>query len=356
MRYLVVQDWDNTHGNHAGMVHMCHLLCNKYPEKYTIIVKECTKPVSVKRAGLLGRLLDWIDRQRSIKRFNKEYIEQFDRITGELYPDDEVFLLEYNLPMANQNHLAKYIKNKAPNVNIYALTHLTPTWFLQHKWSETIIHQWDKVIDKHLTLGTSLTDYLREIGIEDSKISTGFHYVDNDYYVKDGLTLNRPLTVISIGALQRDFSMLSEIVHRCNNVNWIICKGRKNIDELFRGLENVMLVGYVEEDELKNYMGLADISMNVLEDTVGSNVITTSMAMGLGLVVSDVGSIHDYCDTSNAIFCDNKVDSFVDAIHSLEIMPDNQIMELKRSSIRKAKLLSIDKINDWFNEVSTSII
>lgn len=47
-------------------------------------------------------------------------------------------------------------------------------------------------------------------------------------------------------------------------------------------------------------MAKADLSLNVMEDTVGSNVITTSMAMGLGLIVTDVGSIRDYCDESNA--------------------------------------------------------
>lgn len=352
MRYLVVQDWDNTHGNHAGMVHMCKLLCEKYPEKYRMIVKECVKPIKKRKAGLLDRLLGWFDRRRFDNSFKKEYIALFSTISGSLHSDDEVFLLEYNLPMVNQYHLAKYLNKTAPDVRIYALTHLTPTWFKLHKGSENLILKWDKVVDKHLTLGTSLSCYLKAIDVDPSKISTGFHYVDNDYYFNDkSLSLHQPITIISIGALQRDFNMLSEIVHRCNNVNWIICKGRKNIDDLFKGLSNVELVGYVGEEELKEYMSKADLSMNVLEDTVGSNVITTSMAMGLGLVVSDVGSIHDYCDTSNAVFCNNDADSFVDAINKLTAIPET-IEKMRFSSVQRVSRFSIEKVDEWFDSLN----
>ena len=41
--------------------------------------------------------------------------------------------------------------------------------------------------------------------------------------------------------------------------------------------------------------------LNVMKDTIGSNVICTSMATGLSMVVSDVGSIRDYCSETNAV-------------------------------------------------------
>ncbi|UVV76520.1 glycosyltransferase family 4 protein [Bacteroides fragilis] len=50
-------------------------------------------------------------------------------------------------------------------------------------------------------------------------------------------------------------------------------------------------------------MNKADVSLNIMKDTIGSNVIVTSMAMGLAMVVSDVGSIRDYVDESNGLFC-----------------------------------------------------
>lgn len=41
-------------------------------------------------------------------------------------------------------------------------------------------------------------------------------------------------------------------------------------------------------------MKQSDVSLNVMNDTVGSNVITTSLAVGLAVVASNVGSISDY--------------------------------------------------------------
>ena len=43
MKYLIVQDWRSTHGNHAGMKHMCNLLEEKYPAKYEVYVKDIPK-------------------------------------------------------------------------------------------------------------------------------------------------------------------------------------------------------------------------------------------------------------------------------------------------------------------------
>ena len=43
MKYLIVQDWRSTHGNHAGMKHMCDLLVAKYPDEYKMFVKECPR-------------------------------------------------------------------------------------------------------------------------------------------------------------------------------------------------------------------------------------------------------------------------------------------------------------------------
>ena len=101
--------------------------------------------------------------------------------------------------------------------------------------------------------------------------------------------------VIVMGALARDFEQIAYIVSRLPQIYFYICKGRENIDYLFSGLKNATLVGYVPEAELKHYMNDSDISLNVMKDTIGSNVICTSMATGLAMVVSDVGSIRDYC-------------------------------------------------------------
>ena len=94
-------------------------------------------------------------------------------------------------------------------------------------------------------------------------------------------------------------------------------------------------------------MDIADVSLNVMEDTVGSNVITTSMAMGLAMIVSDVGSIRDYCNDANALFCQNNVEQFVRAIKKLQ---NNLqlVLRMKKASLENSKRLQIDNINRWF--------
>ena len=109
---------------------------------------------------------------------------------------------------------------------------------------------------------------------------------------------------------------------------------------MFSGFKNATLVGYVPEVELKHYMNDSDISLNVMKDTIGSNVICTSMATGLAMVVSDVGSIRDYCDETNACFCSSP-DDFIKNI--VILANDRELLNsLKKMSLKKAQQFSID--------------
>lgn len=349
MKYLIVQDWPNTHGNHAGMVHMCEMLCKKYTDTFRMLVKPCPRELP-KHKGIIGKFLGRCDRQRYRKQFVSEYFDLCQPMFANLKKGDEVFLLEYHLPYTTQFELARYIHSSYLEVIVYALSHLTPMWYRHHRGSEKMILEWEKVIDKQLTLGGSLTQYFVSIGIPETKLSTGFHYVDNEYYAPEGVALHDRPTVIVMGALQRDFMLISDIINGCPDVRWIVCKGHANIDRLFEGLDNVELMGFMDEDELRYQMSRADISLNVLEDTVGSNVITTSMAMGLAIVVSDVGSIHDYCSVENAVFCENKVQPFVDAINGLASNPE-LLLSKREGAYRKSKDFGIENIYKWFNNL-----
>ena len=351
MRYLIVQDWDNTHGNHAGMVHMCRLLCAKYPEKYRMFVKEIPSLPKYLGNNVFYKGLHLIKIRLNRIHYVKEYRVLCAPMFRALKEGDEVFLLEYHLPMVSQYALAKQIREHYSFVRLYGLTHLTPSWFTSSKIPSSMLVGWSSLLDKQLTLGTSLTNFFESIGVPKGKISTGLHYVDGGYYkgMVDGV--QSPVTIISMGALQRDFRLLSSIVSSCPNVNWIICKGKKDIDYLFAGKTNVKLVGYVEEDELRRLMSISDISLNVLDDTIGSNVIATSMAMGLGLIVSDVGSIRDYCDERNAVFCNNTAEDFINAVNSLAC-DTNRVLEMRTNSLKRAKELDISMVDRWFDSLN----
>lgn len=353
MKYLIVQDWQSTHGNHAGMKHMCDLLVVKYPDEYKMFVKECPrtwKSPQTFMEKICWRLYGKYAKEHYLtKTYPLEYLELCSPMFSNLKAGDEVFLLEYMLPWASQYELACYIRENYPKVKIYALSHLTGKYFDEMTAKEPdLIQKWAKPVDKLLTLGSSLSSYFEKAGVSKEKISTGFHYVDSDYYQKQQpMKSNSPLKVIMMGALQRDYGMLAEVVKQCPDVHWIICRGRKNVDDLFPKTPNVELKGFLEEDELRHQMDIADVSLNVMEDTVGSNVITTSMAMGLAMVVSDVGSIRDYCNDENALFCQNNVEQFVRSIKKLQ---NNLqlVLRMKKASLENSKRLQIDNINRWF--------
>lgn len=357
MKYLIVQDWQSTHGNHAGMKHMCDLLVAKYHGEYEMYVKEC--PKLWKSPKTLVEKIRWHIYDKYVKRryinktYQKEYLELCKPMFSKLKDGDEVFLLEYMIPWASQYELACYIRKKNPNVRIYALSHLTCKFFDGMTANDPdMIQKWAKPVDKLLTLGSSLSSYFEKAGIPKDKISTGFHYVDSEYYHKmTEIEVHTPLRVIMMGALQRDYGMLAEIVKRCPNVHWIICRGRKNVDGLFPKTTNVELMGFLEEDELRHQMDIADVSLNIMEDTVGSNVITTSMAMNLAIVVSDVGSIRDYLDEKRSVLVPNNINSISLAIQRLVQKPDC-VLEMKKSMSQKSEKLSVENVNRWFSNLN----
>ena len=350
MKYLIVQDWPNTRGNHAGMEHMCDMLVERWPDTYIKICKSLPLPQKNISNFILRKLFGKLERYyRSIK-WDKEYLKLCKPMFENLKSGDEVFLLEYNWPATSQLCIAKYIRKNFAGVKIHALSHITPTAFMKMK-ADKLIKSWSEYVDTELTLGSSLSVYFEGCGIPRSKISTGFHYVDSTYYypMKTKYNLNEKPTVIAIGALQRDFKMLADIANSVPETNWIICKGKKDVDHLFHG-ENIKMVGYVPEDELRELMRQSDISINILEDTVGSNVITTSMAMGLALIVSDVGSIRDYVDEKCAIFCPNNVSDFIEAIKSISEKPD-RIEEMRDSALLRVDNITIARIHEWFSSL-----
>lgn len=361
MKYLIVQDWPSTHCNHAGMVHMCSMLAERYPNDYKVLIKNCPLKVSP-RKGLFGFYDKVLSHLHVKNRFNpietyrnvtypSEYLQLCKSMLKNIEEGDEIFLMEYLLLDVPQYQLAIYIRKRFPHIRIYALSHLTVTDL--SKYDTKVIKEWSAPIDKMLTLGSSLSHYLESCGILKSKISTGFHYVDDAYYKrKTPITVNnKRIKIITMGAMKRNYTLLSDIVHCCPSVDWIICRGRhEEIDSLFRRCNNVSFKGYLAESELRDEMESADISINVMEDTIGSNVITTSMSMGLAMIVSDVGSIRDYCSEENTIFCKNSTDSFVNAVR---LLCDNRelLTRMKINSNIISRKFTIDNIDKWFKSI-----
>ena len=351
MKYLIVQQWKSTKGNHAGYLHICRLLQEKFSNKYSLI--ELDPPVAIEHHTnnkILKKCLQQLDKV-FIRYYYLHYLKQrCGDMLNVLREGDEVFLLEYNHITTPQYDFAVYLKEKFSNIRVYGMTHLTPSFLRQSHQSIRKLLQHNIPIDKNITLGSSLSDYFREIGIPEEKISTGLHAVDLGYYNKSEIVLSEKFTIIVIGAMQRNFSLISQIIKQVKDVHWIVCAGRNDVSSLFEGCGNVAIKGYMPEEELKQLMDISDFSLNVMDDTIGSNVITTSMAMGLGMFVSDVGSIRDYCNDQNAFFCANTVESFVNAINSVKDSKD-KIYDMRVCSLKMSKKLSVDGTDRWFDSL-----
>lgn len=350
MKYLVVQEWHSTKNNHAGMLHMCNLLKNKYPNDYYIIKKNCN---FIQNTNVFCRILNKIIVLANRIIYPISYLWICRKMLCHFKRGDKVFLLEYILPRVSQLFLAIFIKAIYRDVNVYGLVHLTPTTFMKTRNYKTMILNWSEYTDKILTLGSSLSLFLEEAGINKKNISTGFHYVDTSFYNPlefINYRKKQEITIIVMGNMERNYLLIADIVKIHTDINWIICMGSSSSKHLFSGFDNVSIKGYVSEVELKNLMSMSDISLNVMNDTVGSNVITTSLAMGLAIIASDVGSIKDYCSTNNCLFCDNTVDSFSNAITELKNNSE-KLYKMRIASLEKSKDFKIENVHKWFNEL-----
>ncbi len=360
MKYLVVQDWRNTHGNHAGMVHMCRLLEMYYPNEYKVIINPQPDIYHNYNERKICRLFYLIkhyltyfySKYQREHIITKKYLNLCASMFKTLKSGDEVFLMEYLFPEIPQLCIAKYLRLNNLPVKIYALSHLTPTALKLFGNYKKMIKYWLSYVDKSLTLGNSLSEFFIECGIKETKISTGFHYVDIDFYKPTVINEHEIITIIVMGSLQRDYVQIAEVVNRtCSYVRWIICRGNRNVDFLFKRSQNVIIEGYLQESSLRERMSEADISLNVLQDTVGSNVITTSMAMGLAIIATDVGSIRDYCSAENSILCKAQVESYIFAIDYLH--NNRQVLsEMKKSSLVRSRKFSIENVHKWFMSLS----
>ena len=338
MIYLINQNWNNTSGNHAGIKYLCESLCRLHPDDFVSITVPDLLGDNVKSKFRVIKKIQSILWQYKLKIYYKKIGYSLKK---KLKEGDKVFLLEYMTKGIPQEVLAEYLKKSNPLLNIIAMPHLTPMQ-LKKMYTSNQLKRMSRYVDNLVTLGSSLSKYLIQIGIPKNKITTSFHYVDNEFYKSKVLDNPHKIVVIVMGNNARNVNLLKEVVCQNPNTNFIICQGTKNYKHIFDKFDNVNLVGYVSEEELRNLMDKSDVSLNVMEDTVGSNVIVTSLAMGLAMIVSDVGSIRDYCTKDNAIFCDNnKPESFSAAIKLLE--SDCLLLKnMQTNSIKLSEQLSIE--------------
>ena len=353
MRYLIVQDWKNTSNNHAGMKYLALQLHKLYPDTIAVyIVPDYDGSIGLKRNiwgnfvyKLQNRVNSFFVKIGLTESRTEKRLQNIKKELTEVIKDgDEVFLMEYLETLSNFVSIASWVKENYMNCTVSCIVHLVPLK-LDRYFGDQLFDYWMQPIDKVVTLGHSLSDYLVKRGVDQKKIVTSFHYVDS-YYRNLNLSHNikkGTIRVLAMGNQMRNQKLLKAIVRDNPMVEFTICQGCDDMTDYFKGIQNVELIPFVEEEQLRKYMADSDISLNVMVDTIGSNVIVTSMAMGLAMVCSDVGSIHDYCDETNCIFCDNNdIKSFSRAIALLSSDMEKLLL-FKRKSIEHSQKLTIER-------------
>jgi glycosyltransferase involved in cell wall biosynthesis len=328
---IVYYDFAVTSGNHAGMAHLAKLISEELPQVEVIR--------SVPHHYKLGRY---------VGRVYAVLLAFYFSIV--LKKDDKVFFFEYlTKGTAYQTLTAQYMRSFGIKSNIYVLIHLSPQHLLELYPGVEFIRDKLALTNKIFVFGSSLSKFLKSLDVQKEVITT-FHYVDTRYYKPGRKRTVRgdKLNVICIGSLKRNFLFLRDIVAQLPQINFHILMGKKNIKTLFEDMANVKLYSFLEEEEMLELMQSCDISLSVLDDTVGSNVITTSMAVGLIQVVSDVGSIRDYCNESDSFIC-KQVEDYTNAIQILD-QDDELLEQMKTLTLQKAATISHEAFIKQFKE------
>lgn len=347
MKYLICYVWNSTRRNHAGIAHMCDLLKAKKSNEYRVI-KFYQEPI-----------VDFWPKKR-LNNLTCDIISSLHnyctamkirRMLHRIKDGDTVYLLEYVHPELDiMRPIIERVKLTGKKIKFYGMAHFTPSFMKkQFDMNAAILKGWSENVDVLLTLGSSLSNYFIELGTAEDKVTTLFHYVDNVFYKPYSKRKTESGTrVIIQGNLQRNYRIIEDVVSMCQDVQFTLLCGRLQLPH-FQKYKNVVLLNYISEEKLRDEMNNADISLNIMDDTVGSNVIVTSMAMGLAMVVSDVGSIRDYCDDTNALFC-NTVDDFCGAINKLS--KDTKLLhKMKSSSLTKSSYFSIDNFQEALDKL-----
>lgn len=325
--YIVCAVWQSTKDNHAGM----YYLAKQIEEKYKL-GKVHLIAIPTRQLGPLN----------FVYRIYNLYVAF--SLLFKVKKEDVVFLMEYFLPMCEQSIIAKMLSRRA---SIIGIAHSIPKT-IDRLYGVRNLRRKANYLDCLLVLGSSLKKHLINRGISEEKIIATYHYVDNKYYgtQRKKVEVDKPLTVVCMGNMQRDYGKLAEIVSKTPGIRYIICKGRASLDALFSRFSNVSLLGYVSEAELKKIMHSSDVSLNLMKDTVGSNVITTSLASGLAMVCSDVGSIRDYIPNDTGYFFKD-VNQAVDILNKLRTNQE-MLHEAQQHSLSNARRIELDNFLNWF--------
>jgi len=327
--YIIYYTWASTKNNHAGMSYFVNQLKLQSEHDIQLIQPPTLITSLIKKHYYASRI--W---QQIIAFYLKLMLRK----------NDSVMFMEYlgGWRCGGHSNIARLLKKWNIKNHRIGMVHLAKNHILESYTEENMVLDLEH-LNSILVMGSSLEKDIASLGF--NNVVRTYHYVDTNYYHPLVVPQkNNKLTVIAMGTLKRNHALIFKIAKNCPNIDFLVCAGRSTIDSLTEA--NVTVLGYMEESEMLSAMQKSDISLSIMEDTIGSNVIATSLACGLINVVSDVGSIHDYCSLENSVFCLNEND-FIKALNTLA--KDKNIALKKEHARNKAIQISLDKSIQWYD-------
>lgn len=329
--FLLYYDYKHTSGNHAGMAHLARALKASNPA-----IRLIRQPKQEYKGGWVPALLYTIG------------LAIYLRVV--LRPNDRVVFFEYlSGDFGFQDTITRLLRRWGVRNRFSGIVHLGGEQLLElYKTTAGIRARLDR-IDQAIVFGSSLATFLRQsVGYRKQIVST-YHYADVEYYqpAPEAAHGARPLQVLFLGSLKRNMEQLADIITRTGEgVVFHVCAGGKHYPQL-AALPHVVMHAYMSEAQLRSLMQACDVNLSVFYDTVGSNAITSTLAVGLVQVASNVGSIADYGDETNSFLCDSPAE-FVQAIR-LVANDRNRLESMKQHARRKAEKISLANFVSEFN-------
>ncbi len=326
-------EWENTAKNHCGMAYW--VKCLQRDIGLPIKLIKCPQNYGKWRHGY-----------RRLWRKLLLLINSFGRTDKDIY-----FFMEYLGGKNSGDHreLALELRKQGAENRLIGMVHL-PMDALRGLYDNQYIKDGFDALDDIVIFGSSLAVGIKELGYH-NKVRLTFLYVDTEFYQpKDSKKSENEFTVIVMGFLYRNRGIMKDIILRCPDILFQLCLGNnEDLHSKFSSIPNVIVNRFMPEKELVKKMQQANVSLSVFDDTIGSNVITTSLACGLPQVVSDVGSIRDYCSGENTIFCQS-VSDFVTVLHNIK-NDKNRCLQMKKNARERAEQLSLEKSVMWHKEL-----
>jgi glycosyltransferase involved in cell wall biosynthesis len=328
---VIYFEYQNTKNNHAGMAYLFKKLSESNPRKIKLF----------RIPGYYGKFSIAIN---SFKKVFHYFLCIYLKIICR--PGDTILLSEYlSAKASGEQHLLIDKLRLLSRLKIFALVHLPLSGLKKLHDDETIRTGLNKP-DKIIVFGSKLKEEL--LGYCDKeKIVVTFHYVDTGYYRPGKKKPKAKLKAIVMGSLYRDKEMLNKIILKTPNIDYVIISGGEVINSEISDLPNVEVYGYLDEPELLSLMQCCDISLNVLFDTAGSNVITTSLACGLIVLVNNVGSVTDYCNKNNSFMC-GTLSEYIEVLTYLENNKE-KISEMSAESRSFSESISLNNSIQFFS-------